>query len=142
MRSVLFDTNVVLDVLLDREPHSKASAAVWTLAETGKVKASMSAHAFTTIHYLVRKERGAVQARRTLLALLRVFSVAPVDDLVLRQAVQWSWPDFEDAVTASAAASAGCDALITRDPKGFADSPVRTLTPESAAIFCGHSLPS
>jgi hypothetical protein len=42
-------------------------------------------------------------------------------------------PDFEDSVTAAAAELAGCDLIVTRDPKGFRGSPVRALAPEAAA---------
>jgi hypothetical protein len=68
--------------------------------------------------------------------LLRVFGIAAVDEDVVRQALQFSWPDFEDSVTASAAQAAGCDAIVTRDPRGFPNSPVQVLTPEAAvALF-------
>lgn len=133
MKRVLVDVNVVLDVLLDRKPHAAASAAVWAAIETGVAEGLLAAHAVTTIHYLIRKELGAAKARRMISAILRVFSVAAVDGPVIHDALQSSWPDFEDAVTASAARLAGCDILVTRDPRGFRQSPVRALTPEAAA---------
>jgi predicted nucleic acid-binding protein len=133
MKRVLVDVNVVLDVLLDRKPHAAASAAVWAAIETGIAEGLLAAHAVTTIHYLIRKELGAARARRMISAILRVFSVAAVDGPVIHDALQSSWPDFEDAVTASAARLAGCDILVTRDPRGFRQSSVRVLTPEAAA---------
>jgi len=136
MKKILVDINVVLDVLLDRKPHAGPSAALWAAIETGMAEGVLAAHAVTTIHYLVRKERVASKARRTVTAILRVFGIAAVDGDVVRQALQFSWPDFEDSITASAAQSAGCDAIVTRDPRGFPDSPVRVLTPEAAvALF-------
>lgn len=135
MKRALLDVNIVLDVLLDRGPHAKASAAVWAAIERGAVEGMLAAHALTTIHYLVRKDRDSPDARRTIAALLRVFAVAAVDGAVLRQALQFSWPDFEDSVTAAAAQSAGCDAIVTRDPRGFPGSPVRVLLPEVAAAL-------
>jgi len=136
MKKILVDINVVLDVLLDRKPHAGPSAALWAAIETGMAEGVLAAHAVTTIHYLVRKERGASKARRTVTAILRVFGIAAVDGDVVRQALQFSWPDFEDSITASAAQSAGCDAIVTRDPRGFPDSPVQVLTPEAAvALF-------
>ncbi len=136
MSKILVDINVVLDVLLDRKPHAGPSAALWAAIETGRAEGVLAAHAVTTIHYLVRKERGASKARRTVVTLLRVFGIAAVDEDVVRQALQFSWPDFEDSVTASAAQAAGCDAIVTRDPRGFPNSPVQVLTPEAAvALF-------
>jgi len=129
----LVDVSVVLDVLLDRKPHVGASAAVWAAIETGQTEGLLAAHAVTTIHYLIRKEQSTAKARRTVSSILRVFGVAMVDAAVIQEARQLSSPDFEDAVTISAARLAGCDVIVTRDPRGFRQSPVRVLTPEAAA---------
>jgi predicted nucleic acid-binding protein len=131
MKRILFDTNVVLDVLLDRQPYVEASAAAWVSAETGRSEGMLAAHAVTTIHYLVRKEMGNHKARRIVSAILRVFGVAAVDGAVVQEALQLPLSDFEDAVTAAAARLAGCECIVTRDPKGFRGSPVRALTPEA-----------
>ena len=131
MSRILFDTNVVLDVLLDRQPHAAASAAVWSVVETGAVEGVLSAHTLTTIHYLVRKQLGEAKAGRTVAAILKVFGVAAIDGPVLGEALQLRFTDFEDAVTAAAAKSAGCDWIVTRDARGFRGSPVRALTPEA-----------
>jgi predicted nucleic acid-binding protein len=75
--------------------------------------------------------KGAVKARRIVSAILRVFGVAAVDAAVIQEALQLPLSDFEDAVTAAAAQMAGCACIVTRDPKGFRGSPVRSLTPEA-----------
>ena len=130
---VLVDANVVLDVLLDRQPHFAASAAVWSASETGVAQGLLSAHAVTTIHFLIRKEQGAAKARQALNLLLRVFGVARVDEGIVREAFELHLSDFEDSVTAVAALRAGCDLIVTRDPKGFRGSLVSVLAPEAAA---------
>lgn len=131
MKKLLCDVNVVLDVLLAREPHVNASAAIWAAVESGLSQGMLAAHAVTTIHYLVSRELGNTKARRLIAAILRVFQVASVDGAVLSQTLQLPCPDYEDAVTAAAALQAGCDYIVTRDPKGFRGSPVRALTPEA-----------
>ncbi len=132
MKRILLDTNVVLDVLLDRQPQAEGSAAVWAAVETGISEGMLAAHAVTTIHYLIRKEMGNAKAKRTISAILRVFGVAAVDGAVVQEALQLSFVDFEDAVTAVAAREASCECIVTRDPKGFRGSPVLSLTPEAA----------
>lgn len=131
MKRILLDTNVVLEVLLDRQPYVDASAAVWAAVETGVLEGMLAAHAVTTIHYLIRKEMGNTRATRTISAILRVFAVASVSGSVIQEALQSPVSDFEDAVTAAAARLAGCEFIVTRDPKGFRGSPVRPLTPEA-----------
>ncbi|HVS65419.1 MAG TPA: PIN domain-containing protein [Thermoanaerobaculia bacterium] len=129
MRRLLVDLNVVLDVLLDREPHAAASAALWAAVEEGRVGGLVPAHGVTTIFYLVAKERDRTDARRVVSDLLAVFGVAAVDEAVLRRAAALEMPDFEDAVAAAAAEAAGCDAIVTRDPAGFGGSPVEAIEP-------------
>jgi hypothetical protein len=62
-----------------------------------------------------------------------------VNAAVIQDALVLAEPDFEDAVTSSAANFAGCDAIVTRDPRGFRQSPVRTFTPEAAAPLLAKS---
>jgi len=131
MKRVLLDTNVVLDVLLDRPLYADGSAAVWTAVETGASEGMLAAHAVTTIHYLIRKEMGNVKAARAISAILRILGVASVNGAVIQEALQLPLSDFEDAVTAAAARAAVCECIVTRDPKGFRGSPVRSLTPEA-----------
>jgi predicted nucleic acid-binding protein len=66
-------------------------------------------------------------------SLLQVFEVAAVDGNVLRDALQYETQDFEDAVSAAAAEATGCEAIVTRDPKGFRTAGLRVLTTEAAA---------
>jgi predicted nucleic acid-binding protein len=138
MRKVLVDTNVILDVLLDRQPHAAASVAVWAAIETGSVEGLLAAHAVTTIHYLIRRNLGNARAKRTIAAMLRVFGVASVDALVIQQALDLPLSDFEDAVTAAAAQVAACDCIVTRDPKGFRGCGLRSLMPEAAVPLFGN----
>jgi predicted nucleic acid-binding protein len=133
MKRVLIDTNIVLDVLLERKPHLVASAAIWDVVESGSAEGFLAAHAITTVHYLAQKQSGARRAKRLIASLLQVFRVAPVDENVLRDALQSETQDFEDAVSAAAAHATGCEAIVTRDPKGFRTAGLPVLTPETAA---------
>ena len=130
-RRLLLDTNVVLDVLLNREPHVATSAAVIAAIERGKAKGFLAAHAVTTIHYLATRQLRESEVRETLRTLLTLFEVAPVDGRVLKQALQSAESDFEDVLTASAAWLSGCHVIVTRDPKGFRRSAVRAYHPEA-----------
>lgn len=132
MKRLLVDLNVLLDVLLDREPHAAASAGVWTAVEEGRAEGLVAAHGFTTIFYLVARHRDRDEARRVIADLLSVFGVAAEDEPVVRRAAGLAMPDFEDAAGAAAAEAAGCDAIVTRDATGFAASPVPALDPSLA----------
>ena len=137
MKRLLVDTNVVLDVLLDRQPHAESSVAIWAFVEAGHWEGFLAAHAITTIHYLVRKELGAVRTKQLITLILRVFRVASVDGPIVEQALRLPLVDFEDAVTAAAALAAECEFIVSRDPRGFKGSPVRVLGPEAAVPILG-----
>ena len=136
-KRLLIDTNVVLDVLMDRQPHAVASAAVFATIETGSAEGVLAAHTVTTIHYLISRQLNQRDARQTLGTLLKLFAIAPVDGNVLQQALQSSGHDFEDSVTAAAAQASGCHLIVTRDPKGFRRAALPALTPTQAlALLC------
>jgi predicted nucleic acid-binding protein len=137
MKRVLLDVNVVLDVLLDRQPHVDAASEVWAAVERGELEGFLSAHAVTMVHYLNRKIVGARTARQATDALLSVFDVAPVDRGVLQASLSIGCPDFEDGVMAAAARRAKCDVIVTRNIRDFKRSPVPAFTPSEALAALG-----
>jgi len=131
VKRLLVDTNVVLDVLLDRQSHARASVPIWVSIETGRCEGYLAAHAITPIHFLIQRELGARKAKQLVALMLRMFRVAAVDGVVIEQALGLAMSNFEDAVTAAAGQVSGCDFIVTRDPKGFRGSPVRAMTPDA-----------
>ena len=132
MKPLLLDLNVILDVILDRAPGVEPASALWAAIESGRGRGLIPAHGLTTVFYLLDKARDAAFARSGVERLISVFGVAPIDDTVVRRALVLGWPDFEDAVCAAAAEASGCQAIVTRDPDGFPDSPVPVVDPAGA----------
>lgn len=141
MTRLLLDVNVVLDLLLAREPFSRAAGELWAQAERRRVHAFVPAHGVTTVYYLTARERDARFARRVLMDLLAVASVAAVDDAVLRRAFASPCPDFEDAVCLAAAEAAGCSMLVTRDPSGFTGAALPIVDPGTAVALLSGAPP-
>lgn len=129
MTRVLLDTNVVLDLLANREPFAEDAAAAVAAIEAGSLEGYIAAHTVTTLHFLLSKHLGKAKARRVLTDVLQILSVASVDEDRLRQALGMNWPDFEDAVQAACAEKVGANYLVTRDKKGFKRSAVEPLSP-------------
>lgn len=135
MKRLLLDLNVFLDVILDRQPDADVAAALWAAIEQGHGQGLIPAHGVTTIFYILEKARGAEFARQGVERLVGVFSVAPVDEDVVKRALSLAWPDFEDAVCAAAAEARDCDALVTRDPEGYPDPPLPVIDPAAALAW-------
>ena len=126
---VLLDTNVVLDLMLERDPWRAEAEAIAQAGADGRLQAYICASSITDIFYISRKLAGAARARfivRTCLDRLQVVSVTR--DL-LDAAERRGGSDFEDDLQTECAADARLDAIVTRDPKGFAGSPVPVLSP-------------
>jgi predicted nucleic acid-binding protein len=126
---VLFDTNVVLDHLLEREPFVDAAEQLLSLVDAGEVEGLICSTTATTIHYLAAKAVGASAAVEYLRELLSIFDVACVDKDVLRTALDAGFADFEDAVVHEAARRAGASAIVTRDASDFARSQLPVFSP-------------
>lgn len=126
----MLDLNVLLDVLQKREPHYRASAAVLERVLHGEEQGALSAHAATTIHYLVRRYADRTAADRALGWLLQHLNVCAVGRTELERARSLGWSDFEDAVVAAVAERADCDCILTRNVKDFEGFPVSVLTPQ------------
>lgn len=135
MKTLLLDLNVLLDVVLDREPGGPAAARLWAALERGGGRGFVPAHGLTTIFYVLEKARGPGFARQGVEQLITVFSVAKVDEAIVRRALVLAWPDFEDAVCAAAAEASHCQVIVSRDPQGFPDSPLPIMDAGTALAW-------
>jgi predicted nucleic acid-binding protein len=126
---ILFDTNVVLDVLLNRQPHAMTAAQLMAYVEQGRIQGLVAATTVTTIHYLATKSGGSEAAAAHVEALLSLFDVAAVDRTVLSDALSLSFADYEDAVVHEAARHAGAMGIVTRDREGFGKATLRIYAP-------------
>ena len=126
---VLFDTNVILDALLAREPHAAPAITLMDIVARKELDALLGATSITTIYYLAEKAIGASAARQRLADLLSVFDIAPVTGRVLNDAIALRFKDYEDAVLHEAARHAGASAIVTRNPKDFATAKLTLYQP-------------
>lgn len=127
---ILFDTNVVLDVLLNRQPYAASASQLMVLVEKKRIDGLLGATTVTTIHYLAMKAVGASRARKHVQTLLGLFEIAPVAQAALLQALSSRFDDYEDAVLHEAARAAGADGIVTRDATGFSRSSLRIYAPD------------
>lgn len=128
MRAIV-DTNVVLDVLLEREPFVKPAVEVFRLAEESRIVAFICATTVTTIDYLLVKSLQKPKAREALHRLISLFEIATVNRPVIERALVSKILDFEDAVLNEAAQMAGADFVITRNTKDFVGSTLKVCDP-------------
>jgi predicted nucleic acid-binding protein len=126
---VLFDTNVILDVLLDRKPFSDTASYLFSKVENSEIIGYICATTVATIHYLAVKAVGPHAASGHIRTLLSLFVIAPVNRVVLENALSSRFGDFEDAVIHEAARHAGADYIVTRNLSDFKESKLTVFEP-------------
>jgi predicted nucleic acid-binding protein len=126
---VLLDTNIILDVLLRREPWRVEADALWGANDVGQLTAYLTATTLTDIFYVARKASDVSRARQAVQLCLDVFEIAPVARITLERAQQLSGADFEHNVQIACAEAGALDAIVTRDKGSFAAATVPVLTP-------------
>jgi len=132
MKTLYLDTNILLDFLLNRQPFAEAATTLLAAAEEGRATLFVSSLTFVTAHYVVSKAIGKNAATLALASLFTQINTVAVDVQVINQALQSGMPDFEDAVQSFTALSAGAEAIVTRDPKGFPTQAMAILDPLAA----------
>lgn len=133
----MLDLNVVLDVLQQREPFYRASARILSQVVQGRASGFVAGHGLTTIFYIVKRYADTKGAEEAIDWLLSNLEIAPQDKSIFVRARSLPLTDFEDAALASAAESAECDHIVTRNVADFTSSPVPALTPEELLAALG-----
>jgi predicted nucleic acid-binding protein len=126
---VLFDVDVVLDLLLDRSPFSRDAAILLSKAEQGELSGHICSTAVTTIHYIARKAIGDRKAREEVRKLLTFLEPLVVNRAILEGAFDATFRDFEDAVSHEAARQAGVEGIVTRNIRDFKGSQIPVYSP-------------
>lgn len=126
-----FDTNVLLDHLLERAPFADDATELWSMAERREVVGLVAALSFNFVYYIVRHQAGERAARRTIKGLRDVFEIVEVDAQIIHQALDADFPDFEDAIQHACAIRARATHLVTRDVAGFRRSEVPVVSPKA-----------
>ena len=115
---VLYDTNIILDLLLNREQFCENSARVIDLSANKVIEGYISASAITDIYYLAYKGiRDKKKVCSLLEKLLCIVSVAGVTQAEIKAALLSDWDDFEDAVQYFTAQSTELSYIITINKK-------------------------
>lgn len=138
---VLLDTDVVLDILANRQPFVVEASLLWLAHEQGRIEASISPITLVNVFYILRKQIGTRQARQLVGELLAKLPSCSLDQTILQAAHALPMADFEDALQAAAAIAAGLDALVTRNTRDYSAAPLTILTPTEAVIRLTPAVP-
>ncbi len=129
---ILIDTDVLIDVALDRQPFSDPASELIDRLQTGPKRAFVAWHTLSNFYYLVTPRRSGADARAFITELIRFVAVAECGTDAIAYAARLGMTDFEDAMQVSAARACGASYVVTRNARDFKHSPIPALTPVEA----------
>jgi predicted nucleic acid-binding protein len=136
MKNIFVDSDIILDLLLDREPFFTPSAELFNLIEARKVHASVSALHFSNLFYILRKVKGSEAAKSVLRKLKILVKILPVNEKVIELALESDFSDFEDAIQYYACLDNNIDVIVTRNKNDFKSGKLPVMTaPEVLAVL-------
>ena len=127
---VLFDINVILDVLLARKDFVELSASLVGMVENKKIEGYLCATTITTLDYLISKALNKKQAKIEIQKLLKLFRIAEVNSIVLGLSINSKFSDFEDAVQYYSGECSEVDGIVTRNTKDYKNTKLPIYNPE------------
>jgi predicted nucleic acid-binding protein len=130
MISILIDTNIILDFLLERKPFNEDSEKILKSVFNHSIKGYISATTVTDIYYIMRKERDLTTAKDFIKNLVSFINVANVNGKIILSSLKSDIKDFEDAVQECSAIFNDIDIIITRNEKDFISSKVKVHNPK------------
>jgi len=127
---LFLDTNVVLDLLGEREPFYKSAAKIATLADKGEIQLIVSALSYSTVFYILSRYESNEVVKEKMRKFKVIAETSDLTDRIIDKGLASKFTDFEDALQYYCAIKFECDILITRNGKDFKESDIPVLTPD------------
>jgi predicted nucleic acid-binding protein len=129
LKKLFFDTDVILDISIQREMNIKDSIKLINFVEEGLYKGYTSSIIFTNVYYIQRKLAGHEVSISFLKNLRLLLTVLNVNDSIIQRSLESEFKDFEDAVQYFTAVENNMDCIITRNINDYKKSTIQVYTP-------------
>jgi predicted nucleic acid-binding protein len=136
---VYLDTDVILDLLLRREPFFDAAADLFLAMQDARIEGCVSPLIFSNLFYILRQQMSAPEAVSTLRKLKLLVQVLPVDEKVLDLALASSFTDFEDSIQYYTALVHDLGAVVTRNKRDYREAKIPILDARECVELFGAS---
>ncbi len=129
--NIVFDTNVIFDVLGKQLPFADTSTEAMAVVEREGIVGAMTANTVTDLYFLLQKRKmGADAIKDALMKLMNAIEVLDTTRELCLLAFRSPIVDFEDAVLVESAKRWSADCIVTRNIRDFVASPVEAITPD------------
>lgn len=123
------DTNIILDVLTNRENFVEVAEKIFKLCEVKKLEGYISTLSIANIVYIMRKELDLKTIKKLLQTMSYIFTIVDLTSEDLIAATELSFDDYEDAIQSVCAARVKADYVVTRNIKDYKNSKVTVILP-------------
>ena len=130
MNRILLDTNVILDIALNRKPFVQKSGELLLYLEKNRIPAYISATTVTDIYFIAQRKTSHNKAIGFLKNLFDFIGIAGVDSISILNALNSNMKDFEDAVQSETAKQNSIKIIITRNQDDFKNSGLEIYSPK------------
>ena len=129
---ILIDTNIILDLVQNREPYSENASIIINSCITRENRGYVSSHSLIDLFFILRKDKTVEERKTLILNLCKFFTIIPEENKYFVSICNnHDWNDLEDGLQMKCAEAENLDYIITRDREnGFKNSPVKTINPE------------
>ena len=138
MMRILLTEEVLLDVLLQREPAWRNSAHLWKLCETGQLHGYVSALSMHSIFVLLRSRFPPARAEAVFSDLRLIFHTADLTGIDLAEAAAVHGMEPRASIEAATAARICADCIVSGSIREYADSSVPCLSPAQVLAVLSH----
>ena len=130
MERLFLDTNIVLDLLGEREPFYQSAAKIATLADKGKILIFVSSLTYSTVFYLLSRYESNEAVKEKIRKFKVIAKTSDLTDKIIDKGLSSKFSDFEDSLQYYCAVNSECNVIITRNGKDFKESDLPVLTPD------------
>ena len=130
MERLFLDTNIVLDLLGEREPFYQSAAKIATLADKGEIVIYVSSLTYSTVFYLLSRYEGNEAVKEKIRKFKVIAKTSDLTDKIIDKGLSSKFNDFEDSLQYYCAVNSECNIIITRNGKDFKESDLPVLTPD------------
>lgn len=126
---IYIDTNIFLDSILNRD--SGVSKEILYFLQEKNFEIVLNDISIINIHYFARKGLEPKHLKKFINILIDTCTIVSSDEIILKNAINSQFKDFEDAVQYFCARKIAADLIITNDKKGFKNSRIETITSQN-----------
>jgi predicted nucleic acid-binding protein len=130
--SVFLDTDVILDLFIEREPHHSVALRFFSYLQVhaDSIQAYTSPVVIANVGYILGKARSESYAVQKIKGLRDFVRVLPMTEAEVDRAIQRPGDDFEDSLQYHCATASAVKIIVTRNGDDFLTEGVEALEPD------------